>query len=192
MFVLKGQLGIFRLSAFLALLLFSQSAPSAAAQDAGDPPAVASFKAYLKAAGHGDADAMLQVALSYQHGWGIYRDDAKAVDWFDKSAAAGNAQGMYQFGLCYELGRGILPDRDQAIAWYTKASAAGETLAHDRLALLRAAVAAATQPAPEPLPADPTRAQDALRLAKVYDSGDGFAQDYPEARRYYQKAAAFG
>ena len=65
------------------------------------------------------------MGLSFYHGSGELRDDARAVEWFAMAAAQGHGDGEYSLGLMYEWGRGVKRSRGDAMLWYRRAANKG-------------------------------------------------------------------
>jgi uncharacterized protein len=94
------------------------------------------YKEFLTAAEAGHADSQFNVALMYEQGIGIAKDEKEAVIWYRKAAEQGHAAAQYNLAVLYENGRGIEVDFAQANAWYRKASAQGDALAIGNLGML--------------------------------------------------------
>lgn len=123
-----------------------------AAMDAESDKAVAYFEAgiaayqandlplanreFLAAAKEGHADSQFNLAVMYEHGIGVGKDEKEAVDWYRKSAAQGNAAAQFNLGVLYENGRGTQVDFAKANEWYRKASLQGDALAIGNLGML--------------------------------------------------------
>ena len=60
--------------------------------------------------------ALRNEARSYEHGEGVRRDQAKAIQLYCESARLGDAESQYSLGWMYANGRGI--SRDDATAAY--------------------------------------------------------------------------
>ena len=93
-------------------------------------------KEFLAAAKEGHADSQFNVALMYEKGIGVGKDEKEAVIWYGKSAAQGNAAAQYNLGVLYENGRGTHIDYAKANEWYRKASVQGNALAIGNLGML--------------------------------------------------------
>ena len=105
-----------------------------AAYEAGDLPlAVKEFRA---AAEKGEADSQFNLALMYEKGIGVTKDEKEAVVWYRKSAEQGNAYAQFNLGVLYEHGRGCTVDFALANQWYRKASVQGDALAIGNLGML--------------------------------------------------------
>jgi TPR repeat protein len=79
-----------------------------AAYQAGDLPlAVKEFRAAAEA---GNSDAQFNMALMYERGIGVSKDEQVSVDWYQKSAEQGNSNAQYNLAVMYENGRGTAVD----------------------------------------------------------------------------------
>ncbi len=94
------------------------------------------YKEFLAAAREGHADSQFNVALMYEQGIGVGKDEKEAFVWYDKSAAQGYAAAQYNLECSGENGRGTAIDFAQANAWYRKASVQGDALAIGNLGML--------------------------------------------------------
>lgn len=94
------------------------------------------YKEFLAAAKGGHADSQFNVALMYEKGIGVGKDEKEAVVWYGKSAAQGNAAAQFNLGVLYENGRGTKIDFAKANEWYRKASVQGDALAIGNLGML--------------------------------------------------------
>ncbi len=92
------------------------------------------FERRLSLAEQGDAEAQLEVAISYQEGKGAEKDFASARKWFLKSAEQGNASAAFWVGMGYTLGSGVETDPVRAVTWYKKAAYGGHAFAQQVLA----------------------------------------------------------
>jgi TPR repeat protein len=105
-----------------------------AAYEAKDLPLA--YKEFLAAAQAGHADSQFNVALMYEQGIGVGKDEKEAVVWYDKAASQGHAAAQFNLGVLYENGRGTVIDFAKANEWYRKASAQGDALAIGNLGML--------------------------------------------------------
>lgn len=94
------------------------------------------YKEFLAAAKEGHADSQFNVALMYEQGIGVAKDEKEAVVWYGKSATQGNSAAQYNLGVLYENGRGTKIDYTKANELYRKASAQGDPLAIGNLGML--------------------------------------------------------
>ncbi|MDH4037729.1 MAG: sel1 repeat family protein [Candidatus Krumholzibacteria bacterium] len=94
------------------------------------------YQEFLAAARAGHADSQFNVALMYERGIGVEKNEKQAVVWYGKAAAQGNMAAQYNLGVLYENGRGTAVDFSKANAWYRKASVQGDALAIGNLGML--------------------------------------------------------
>lgn len=94
------------------------------------------YKEFLTAAQAGHADSQFNVALMYEQGIGVAKDEKEAVVWYGKSAAQDNSAAQYNLGVLYENGRGTAVDFAKANEWYRKAAVQGDPLAIGNLGML--------------------------------------------------------
>jgi TPR repeat protein len=105
-----------------------------AAYQANDLPLA--YKKFLAAAKEGHADSQFNVALMYERGIGVSKDEKEAVVWYGKAASQGSAAAQFNLGVLYENGRGTKIDFAKANEWYRKASVQGDALAIGNLGML--------------------------------------------------------
>jgi TPR repeat protein len=121
-------------------------------QDKKNPTALASFEAgiaayesnnlplaykeFLAAAKEGHADSQFNVALMYEKGIGVSKDEKEAVVWYSKAALQGNSAAQYNLGVLYENGIGTQVDFSKANELYRKATLQGDALAIGNLGML--------------------------------------------------------
>ncbi len=94
------------------------------------------YKEFLAAAEEGHADSQFNVALMYEKGIGVDKDEKEAVIWYGKAAGQGNSAAQFNLGVLYENGRGTAVDFAKANEWYRKASVQGDALAIGNLGML--------------------------------------------------------
>ena len=94
------------------------------------------YKEFRASADEGHADSQFNVALMYEKGMGVEKDEKQAVVWYGKSAAQGNSAAQFNLGVLYENGRGTAVDFAKAHEWYRKASVQGDPLAIGNLGML--------------------------------------------------------
>lgn len=78
---------------------------------------------------NGDPDAPLVLALLYDKGWGVPKDETEAFRWRLKSAGQGYPGGEAYVALCYYFGLGVAKNTAEAAKWMSKAADDGESLA---------------------------------------------------------------
>jgi TPR repeat protein len=94
------------------------------------------YKEFLVAAQAGHADSQFNVALMYEQGIGIGKDEKEAIVWYRKAAEQQHAAAQYNLAVLYENGRGTEIDFAMANEWYRKAAAQGDPLAMGNLGML--------------------------------------------------------
>jgi len=94
------------------------------------------YKEFLAAAKEGHVDSQFNVALMYEKGIGVGKDEKEAVVWYGKAASQGSAAAQFNLGVLYENGRGAKVDFAKANEWYRKASVQGDALAIGNLGML--------------------------------------------------------
>jgi TPR repeat protein len=105
-----------------------------AAYQANDLPLA--YKTFLAAAKEGHVDSQFNVALMYEQGIGVGKDEKEAVVWYGRAASQGSAAAQFNLGVLYENGRGTKIDFVKANEWYRKASVQGDALAIGNLGML--------------------------------------------------------
>jgi TPR repeat protein len=94
------------------------------------------YKEFRAAAENGHIDSQFNLALMYEKGIGVSKDEKEALVWYRKSAEQGNAFAQFNLAVLYENGRGTAVDFARAHEWYRKASAQGDPLAIGNLGML--------------------------------------------------------
>lgn len=93
---------------------------------------------FLKMAGDDTNDdqsvAEGMLGYKYQNGYGVDKDIAKAIEWYNKSIKHGNKFSMLDLGDIYRDGDGVEKNLDKAKELYEKAKDAGNEEAEQRLA----------------------------------------------------------
>jgi hypothetical protein len=124
-----------RLIPVIALFLFLLAGPSFAdpfdaAQSAFDKGHYeAAFNIWKKLADGGDAAAQDKIGWMYESAYGVTRDEAEAMKWYQKAAAQGNTDAGVSIGEMYHEGKGVKKDLAEALTWYRKAAEQGGTAA---------------------------------------------------------------
>jgi TPR repeat protein len=72
----------------------------------------------------------------YANGFFVKEDDAKALDWYEKSIEAGNAFGLAQAGVMYFNGKGTPVDYSMAAQYFQQAADLGDGYSLKFLALM--------------------------------------------------------
>ena len=156
---------------------------------------------FRRVAEMGDPQGVYKLGVCYEDGkGGLTKDEAKAVEWYQKAAEAGNARAMCNLGICYEYGQGgLTKDETKAVEWYQKAAEAGNARAMNRLGY-------AYEYGKGGLTKDETKAVEWFQkaaeageatamynLGVCYELGKGrLTKDEAKAVEWYQKAAEAG
>ena len=129
---------------------------------------------------------------------GLPRDDAKAVEWYQKAAQQGLAKAETNLGDMYLFGRGGL-DKDpvQALSWYLKAADQDFPDAQFRLGYMFEAGAGVAKDLPRAVKlytaaADQNYPSAQYKLGDMFESGTGVAKDLLRAVKLYRAAANAG
>lgn len=78
-----------------------------------------------KAAAQNHTEALYELAIMYQRGEGIEKDQRRAAKLFEKAAAQGHARSQDSLGNMYFAGEGVDKDRQKATELWEKARAQG-------------------------------------------------------------------
>jgi len=152
-----------------------------------------------QAADAGSAEGNHRLGLINAQGLaGVPRNEAKAVELFEKAAAAGHTRARINLGILYLRGQGVTRDLVQARAWLEKAAAGSDAQA--LYALGRALSDSSGQAI-----ADPVRAADlfrraaekghvlaGLRYGLALSEGNGVKRDPAAAQRWLMQAHQSG
>lgn len=99
----------------------------------GNTPTVDTLRDF---ASKGNTTAMVALGRIAQHGSGVPRDHAQAMQWFQKAAAEGDATAMVNLGHIYETGNGEQQQAELAANWYGRAARQGNASGLYSLAML--------------------------------------------------------
>jgi len=157
------------------------------------------LQALQHAVDRGSSEGAQQLALVFAEGLaGMPRNDAKAVELFQRAAQAGNRRAQLDLGVLYLRGQGVTRDLQQARAWLQQAASDGNPYA---LYTLGRALEESSGTAP----ADPVRATDlyrqaaekghplaALRYGLALADGSGIKRDEDTAQRWLVAAQQAG
>lgn len=134
-------------------------------------------KWYEKAAVQGNPVAQNRLGIMYRLGKGVNRDKEEAVHWYRKAAKQRNAQALFNLGVSYYNGDGVPSDPVLSYGWFLLAQEAGSREAID--AVKRSAEESKGAITPDAL----------MMVASMYEKGIDLPQSYPEAVKWYRKAA---
>ena len=142
----------------------------------------------------------LMLGRAYEYGDGIRQSYPRAMKWFRRSADYGIAEAMVEIGNMYRCGSGVRKDSAEAERWYRKAAERHKDwsdLAEDMLRSMQKSGKITDLTGLERVKwltdADARGNGSAARqLGDMYAHGDGIAQDFAEAMRWYLKGAEDG
>ena len=124
-------------------------------------------------------------------------DDGGAIRLWTPPALEGNPEAQFRLGLMYLGGRGVARDQKMAVRWFKMALEKrhiGASLSLARLYMDKAGTSYDPETALSLLRdvADQGVTEAQRYLGELYRKGGDVAQDFDEARRWYQLAAAKG
>lgn len=92
---------------------------------------------WKKAAAHGHAEAMFQLANAYLFGTQAAKfvpdPDREAAIWYFQAASAGHSEAQYHLGLLFLAGKGVIESRQEAARWFRQAARQGHVEAKKAL-----------------------------------------------------------
>ena len=151
------------------------------------------YKEWLPIAELGDSEAQYHIGIIYFSGFGVTKDEGRALNWFKKSAKQGHGASQSTLGWIYHYGEGVLKDYKKAMYWYHKASTQGYSGATSRIAILhffgkgvnesRINAAKWMEEA-----AEQGSVVAQFRIGLMYAKGDGVAQSYEKAKKWLHLA----
>jgi uncharacterized protein len=71
--------------------------------------------------------ALFDLAICYEEGLGVKKDERTAFELYLKAALEGDKDSIYSIGRCYYHGIGVIPDKQLALIWLEKAQDLGVT-----------------------------------------------------------------
>lgn len=85
-----------------------------------------------------EGSVMEQTVLGdcYMRGFGVSKDDSKAVEWFSRAACLGYASAQSKLAHCYRYGEGVKESIEKALEWSEKAAVQGDITAQTRMGIL--------------------------------------------------------
>ena len=76
----------------------------------------------------------MDLALRYEQGKGVAKDQVEAVKWYRKAAEQNHAAAQNNLGFCYAKGEGVAKDQVEAVKWYRKAAEQNNAMGQINLA----------------------------------------------------------
>jgi TPR repeat protein len=146
----------------------------------------------------GDAQAQWNLGFYYDTGKGVIKNGAEALKWYKKSAKQGNALSQFNVGSKYFEGDDVKRDCNEAFKWFQKAADQGNAYAQMYVgAIYFKGLSDAGTNYVEAVKwmrrsAEQGNADAQGCLGEAYQNGEGTAQDYVEAYKWYSLYAAQG
>lgn len=134
------------------------------------------------------------LGIMYNNGYGVEKDERKAVEWYMKAAMNGYAVSQYNLACQYEKGRGVERDYARAMFWYEKAAEQNDSSAELNIGYLYSEGIGVPCDAQKALywykkAADNGELLAMDRLGQIYSGGLCFqARDQEEARRWRERS----
>lgn len=159
--------------------------------------ATEAFKWFNRAAEQGCSKALWQLALMYEDGEGVRKNQKKALQSCRQafqlaleSANVGDAEGAFLVGKAYRDGHGVKEDEAKAIEWLTKSANKGWTAAETALGEFYMHRGDNAESAKwYRRSAEKGDAEAQYQLASLYHDGIGVPKDDEEAFKWYLRAA---
>lgn len=145
-----------------------------------------------------DPEALYEMGMAYTKGGVQHEDYIKSIEFFIRSCNMGYRDSCYQMGLAYLYGIGVAKDPSEGVRWIKKAANEGSTSAmFDLATIFKVGVGDVLKNEREfflwMLKAGMkghVRAYQELGFS--YFGGEGVAQDFVEARRWFELASEKG
>jgi hypothetical protein len=151
-----------------------------------------------ESAAAGSSFGQFVVGKCYYHaGWGVAKDYAEAMRWYQLAAAQGHAVAQCKLGLMFARGRGVAHDDAEAARWYRLSAGQGHVRAQFNLGVMFARGQGVAQDDAEAvrwyrLAAAQGHAVAQYNLGFMFEKGRGVTHDDAEAVRWYRLSAAQG
>lgn len=151
----------------------------------------------LKDASLGHAKAQATLGLCYHIGFGVKRNLATAIEWYQKAADGGHAGAQNNLAHLYDFGTGLPRDPDKAQSLYLAAAQQGLADAQFNVGLNYALGIAVPQDWKKAAAwyekaAKQNNLAAMTNLGNIYVLGRGTPIDFEEARKWLQKPAEAG
>lgn len=155
------------------------------------------FSWYKKSADQLFPKAQCALAVCYEFGKGIEKDETEAFNWYKKSAEQGFAEAQYFLGDCYSLSIGVDKDDREAFKWYKESAEQGFAEAQFVLGVCYEQGKGIGEDDKEAFrwykkSAKQGFAKAQFNLALLYASGKGTNPDMEESIKWYKRAAEQG
>ena len=153
---------------------------------------------YLQLAEDGYVQAQYNLALMYEDGEWVEKNDEQAVKWYRKAAEQGHEVAQNNLGWMYMFGRGVEQSDEEAVEWYRKAASKGYARAQTNLGwMYEFGQGGLPQSYPEAAAwyqsvADQDYAVAQFFLGRLHESGLGAHLNFVQAYKWYSLAAVQG
>jgi TPR repeat protein len=145
----------------------------------------------------GSDKGLTYLAIAYETGDGVPKDEAKAARLYRQASDVGDAQATLNLGAMYYEGRGVAKNYGEALVLFRKAASLGDAQAMTNLGVMYGAGQGVVKDSAQSLrwleQAAELGSSSALTfLAIRYEEGNGVVKNESEAARLYRKAADLG
>jgi TPR repeat protein len=94
------------------------------------------YEQFLPLANDGDARSQTQLALMYEFGYGVDKDNSASARWYRLAAEQGAVLAQSNLGYMFAMGKGVPQNYKEAIRWYRLAVDQGHAPAMYGLGIL--------------------------------------------------------
>ncbi|MDR0234005.1 MAG: SEL1-like repeat protein [Zoogloeaceae bacterium] len=138
--------------------------------------------------------AQYALGEAYAKGLGVARDDAEAVQWYQKAAEQGHINAQYDLGWRYSQGQGVARNDAEAVKWYRRAAEQGNADAQRSLGEMYEQGRGVAQDEAEAVKWYREAAEQGddnaqYNLGLMYRDGRGVARNNAEAVKWFRRAA---
>lgn len=152
---------------------------------------------WTQAAELGVREAQWLLARCYDEGFGVERNEIRAISWHLKAAEQGYPPAQNHLGSCYQNGDGVPQDDAEAVKWYRRAAEQGYAIAKANLGWCYDTGSGVAQDEAEAAKwyreaAEQGDYTSQFNLGVHHEWGSGVEQDKEEAIKWYRKAADQG
>jgi TPR repeat protein len=187
-------------SALTGLFYFREAAPVAATPvepQRIEPNVPARTPAPVPAEDLGNASALTNLAINYETGAGVPKDEAEAARLYARAGELGNAQALLNLGAMHAEGRGVARNSTEAMRLFRKSAELGNADAMKNIGVLfnqGDGVPKNSEEAPRWYRRAADLGNDIAMtyLAIAYANGTGVPKDEAQAARLYRQAAERG
>lgn len=145
----------------------------------------------------GRAAEQFTLAVLYQYGLGVTKDERLAVEWLKKAATAGNDSAQLALGRRYDDGLGVDKNLTEAAEWYRKAAEQGHPVAQNNIGNCYEHGYGVEKDAEKAVTwyrkaADQNVAIAQFNIGNCYAKGTGVEKNETEALRWFRMSAEQG